>query len=62
MKFVSNEILAYCESHSNKDSELLKQLKKFKVLCAGSTHNTEEILISKLHIKLKKSQKILKVK
>ena len=28
---------------NNKDSELLKQLKKFKVLCAGSTHNTEEI-------------------
>ena len=26
MKFVSNEILAYCESHSNKDSELLKEL------------------------------------
>ena len=26
MKFVSSEILAYCESHSNKDSELLKEL------------------------------------
>tara|TARA_Y100000994_G_scaffold67343_2_gene54974 strand:- start:1668 stop:2306 length:639 start_codon:yes stop_codon:yes gene_type:complete len=26
MKFVSSEILAYCESHSNKDSELLNEL------------------------------------
>ena len=40
---------------NNKNSELLRQFKKFKVLCAGSTHNTEEILISKLHIELKKS-------
>ena len=30
------------------------KFKKFKVFCAGSTHNTEEILISKLHIELKK--------
>ncbi len=39
---------------NNKSSKLLKQFKKFKVLCAGSTHNTEEILITKLHIELKK--------
>ena len=38
----------------NKSSKLLEQFKKFKVLCAGSTHNTEEILITKLHIELKK--------
>ena len=38
-----------------KNTELLRQLKKFKIFCAGSTHHTEEILISKLHIKLKKS-------
>ncbi len=37
-----------------KNLELFRKLKKFKVLCAGSTHNTEEILISKLHIELKK--------
>ena len=37
-----------------KNKELLRRLKKFKILCAGSTHHTEEILISKLHIKLKK--------
>ena len=40
---------------NNKNLKLLRQFKKFKVLCAGSTHNTEEILISKLHIELKKS-------
>ena len=39
----------------NKNSVLFRKLKKFKILCAGSTHNTEEILISKLHIELKKS-------
>ena len=37
-----------------KNTELLIRLKKFKILCAGSTHHTEEILISKLHIELKK--------
>ena len=26
MKFISDEILAYCESHSNEDSKLLKEL------------------------------------
>ena len=40
---------------NNKSSKLFRQFKKFKVLCAGSTHNTEEILITKLHIELKKS-------
>ncbi len=39
----------------NKYSELTRQLKKFKVWCAGSTHNTEEVLISKLHKELKKT-------
>ncbi len=37
-----------------KNTKLFRQLKKFKILCAGSTHHTEEILISKLHIELKK--------
>ena len=40
---------------NNKNSGLFRELKKFKVLCAGSTHHTEEILISKLHLELKKS-------
>ena len=39
---------------NKKNEELFRKLKKFKVLCAGSTHDTEEILISKLHIELKK--------
>ena len=37
-----------------KNTEFFEQLKKFKILCAGSTHHTEEILMSKLHIELKK--------
>ena len=40
---------------SKKNFELLKQFKKFNIWCAGSTHNNEEILISKLHKELKKS-------
>jgi len=40
---------------NSKSSKLLKQFKGFKILCAGSTHNTEELLISKLHITLKKN-------
>ncbi len=39
---------------SQKNKKLFNQLKKFKVWCAGSTHNTEEIIISKLHKELKK--------
>jgi len=39
---------------SRKNLELFRKFKKFKILCAGSTHDTEEILISKLHIELKK--------
>ncbi len=39
---------------SKKNLRLIRKLKKFKVLCAGSTHDTEEILISKLHVELKK--------
>ena len=35
-------------------SNHLQRFKKFKVLCAGSTHNTEEILITRLHVELKK--------
>ncbi len=38
----------------NKNLKLSKGFKKFKIWCAGSTHNTEEILISKLHKELKK--------
>ena len=41
---------------SKKNKVLLKQFNKFKIWCAGSTHNTEEIIISKLHKDLKKSE------
>ena len=38
-------------------SKLEKKFKKFKIWCAASTHETEEILIAKLHKELKKYQK-----
>ena len=41
---------------SQKNKNLFKQFKKFKIWCAGSTHNTEEIIISELHKELKKSE------
>ena len=41
---------------SQKNKKLFNQLKKFKVWCAGSTHNTEEIIISKLNKELKKTE------
>ena len=40
---------------NSKNSGLFKKFKKFKVLCAGSTHHPEEVIIAKLHIELKKS-------
>lgn len=64
MKFVSSEILAYCESHSNKDSELLKEL-------IEHTYATETVpqMISGSHvgnflqslIKMTKSKNILEI-
>ena len=39
---------------SKRNLELFRKFKKFKILCAGSTHDAEEILVSKLHIELKK--------
>ncbi len=39
--------------------KLKKKFKKFKIWCAASTHDTEEILIAKLHKDLKKYQKKL---
>ena len=64
MKFVSSEILAYCESHSNKDSELLKEL-------IEHTYSTETApqMISGSHvgnflqslIKMTKSKNILEI-
>ncbi len=39
---------------SKRNLELFRKFKKFKIFCAGSTHDSEEILVSKLHIELKK--------
>ncbi len=50
IKYIGEKILL-----NDKSSKLFEQFKKFKVFCAGSTHNNEEILISKLHIELKKN-------
>ena len=41
---------------SQKNKNLFRKFKNFKVWCAGSTHNTEEVIISKLHKELKKSE------
>jgi 3-deoxy-D-manno-octulosonic-acid transferase len=44
----------------NKNSALLKKkFKKFEIWCAASTHESEEILIGKLHKNLKKNKKKL---
>ena len=44
----------------NKDKKFLKnKFKHFKVWCAASTHEGEEIIISKLHKNIKKKQKKL---
>ena len=48
------------KNNHNKEAKLLKnKFKDFKLWCAASTHNEEEILIGKLHKKLKKSEKKL---
>jgi len=44
----------------NKDKKILKnKFKNFKVWCAASTHEGEEIIISKLHKNIKRKQKKL---
>jgi 3-deoxy-D-manno-octulosonic-acid transferase len=48
------------KNNHNEEAKLLKnKFKDFKLWCAASTHNEEEILIGKLHKKLKKSEKKL---
>ena len=41
------------------DSCLYKRLKKFKIWCAGSTHEKEELIVSNLHKSIKKKQRKL---
>jgi 3-deoxy-D-manno-octulosonic-acid transferase len=46
------------KNNQNDSSKLLKnKFKNYKVWCAASTHNGEEILIGKLHKRLKKKEK-----
>ena len=48
------------KNNQSDESKLLKhKFKNHKVWCAASTHNDEEILIGKLHKKLKKNEKKL---
>ena len=48
------------KNNHNEETKILKnKFKDFKLWCAASTHNGEEILIGKLHKKLKKSEKKL---
>ena len=52
----------YGQKNNNKDRVaklLIKKFRNFKVWCAASTHSNEEILIGKLHKKLKKREKKL---
>ena len=51
----------YGENNSqiNKAKRLINKFRDFKVWCAASTHNNEEILIGKLHKSLKKVEKNL---
>jgi len=54
--------LKYYGQKNSKDyvaKSLKNKFKNFKVWCAASTHNDEEILIGKLHKKLKKREKKL---
>jgi 3-deoxy-D-manno-octulosonic-acid transferase len=44
---------------AHKAKQLKNKFKEFKVWCAASTHNNEEILIGKLHKNLKKIEKNL---
>ena len=46
-------------NHGDKAKRLKNKFRDFKVWCAASTHNNEEILIGKLHKNLKKSEKNL---
>ena len=44
---------------SETDPKLNKKLKKFKIWCAGSTHEKEEVIVSNLHKSIKKKRRKL---
>ena len=60
IKFIGNLKYYGINKLKNKDKKFLKKkFQNFKVWCAASTHEGEEILISKLHTKIKKKEKKL---
>ena len=60
IKFIGNLKYYGLSKINNKKKKILKnKFKNFKVWCAASTHQGEEILISNLHKNLKKKQKNL---
>ncbi|WP_440681628.1 3-deoxy-D-manno-octulosonic acid transferase [Candidatus Pelagibacter sp. HIMB1623] len=60
IKFIGNLKYYGLSKVKNKDKKFLKnKFKNFKVWCAASTHEGEEIIISKLHKNIKRKQKNL---
>ena len=60
IKFAGNlKFYGEKQSVNETNSNLYKQLKKFKIWCAGSTHEKEELFIANLHKSIKKKQKKL---
>jgi len=60
IKFIGNlKYYGLSKINNNKKKILKNKFKNFKVWCAASTHQGEEILISNLHKNLKKKQKNL---
>ena len=60
IKFIGNlKYYGLSKINNNKKNILKNKFKNFKVWCAASTHEGEEILISNVHKNLKKNQKNL---
>ena len=59
--FIAGNLKFYGKNRISTHSKfsLKKKFKNFKILCAASTHEKEEILIAKLHKNIKKKQKKL---
>ena len=55
LKFIENEVL----NRKKNQKKLFSKLKKYKMLIAASTHDTEEVFIAKAHLILKKKYKNL---
>ncbi len=53
LKFIENKLL----NNKKNQKKLFSKLKKYKMLIAASTHNTEEVFIAKAHLILKKKYK-----